>query len=89
MKRTRCALRTPLCAWALACASVALPALAAGQPPAAVLASAAPVASSYLPPDAAVEAADRFFPAFEFLLQGAKTPDQAMAACMFETVGEA
>ena len=57
MKRTRCALRAPLCAWALACASVALPALAAGQPPAAVLASAAPVASSYLPPDAAVEAA--------------------------------
>ena len=39
--------------------------------------------------DAAVEAADRFFPAFEFLLQGAKTPDQAMAACMFETVGQA
>lgn len=39
--------------------------------------------------DAAVEAADRFYPAFDFLLAGAKTPDEAMAACMFETVGEA
>ncbi len=39
--------------------------------------------------DAAVEAADRFYPAFDFLLHGAKTPDEAMAACMFETVGQA
>ena len=39
--------------------------------------------------DAAVEAADRFYPAFDFLLAGAKSPDEAMAACMFETVGEA
>ena len=39
--------------------------------------------------DAAVEAADRFYPAFDFLLRGAKTPEDAMAACMFETVGEA
>lgn len=39
--------------------------------------------------DAAVEAADRFFPAFNFLLKGAKTPSDAMAACMFETVGRA
>lgn len=39
--------------------------------------------------DAAVEAADRFFPAFDFLLRGAKTPEDAMAACMFETVGRA
>ena len=38
--------------------------------------------------DAAVEAADRFYPAFDFLLQG-KSPDDAMAACMFDTVGEA
>ena len=38
--------------------------------------------------DAAVESADRFFPAFHFLLQG-KSPDEAMAACLFETVGEA
>jgi hypothetical protein len=39
--------------------------------------------------DAAVEAADRFYPAFDFLLAGAKSPDEAMAACMFETVGQA
>ena len=39
--------------------------------------------------DAAVEAADRFFPAFNFLLKGAKTPSDAMTACMFETVGRA
>ena len=39
--------------------------------------------------DAAVEAADRFYPAFDFLLRGAKSPEDAMAACMFETVGEA
>ena len=39
--------------------------------------------------DSAVEAADRFYPAFDFLLHGAKTPDEAMAACMFETVGQA
>ena len=39
--------------------------------------------------DAAVEAGDRFFPAFDFLLRGAKSPDEAMAACMFETVGQA
>ncbi len=39
--------------------------------------------------DAAVEAADRFFPAFDFLLKGSKSPEEAMAACMFETVGQA
>ncbi len=39
--------------------------------------------------DSAVEAADRFYPAFDFLLRGAKSPDDAMAACMFETVGHA
>ncbi|WP_369058733.1 YbjN domain-containing protein [Caulobacter sp. 73W] len=39
--------------------------------------------------DAAMEAADRFYPAFDFLLHKAKTPDEAMAACMFETVGQA
>jgi hypothetical protein len=39
--------------------------------------------------DAAVDAADRFYPAFDFLLRGAKTPDEAMAACMFETQGRA
>jgi hypothetical protein len=39
--------------------------------------------------DAAMEAADRFYPAFDFLFAGAKTPTEAMAACMFETVGHA
>ena len=39
--------------------------------------------------DVAVEAADRFFPAFDFLVRGAKAPEDAVAACMFETVGEA
>lgn len=38
--------------------------------------------------DTAVEAADRFFPAFDFMLKG-KSPSDAMAACMFETVGQA
>ncbi|WP_395671417.1 YbjN domain-containing protein [Phenylobacterium sp.] len=39
--------------------------------------------------DVAVEAADRFYPAFDFLVRGAKSPQDAIAACMFETVGEA
>ena len=39
--------------------------------------------------DAAVEAADRFYPAFSFLLKGGKSPEDSMAACMFETVGQA
>jgi len=39
--------------------------------------------------DAAMEAADRFYPAFDFLFAGAKSPKEAMAACMFETVGHA
>ncbi len=39
--------------------------------------------------DAAMEAADRFYPAFDFLITGGKTPEEAMAACMFETVGHA
>jgi hypothetical protein len=38
--------------------------------------------------DCAVEAADRFHPAFDFLLKG-KSPEDSMAACMFETIGEA
>ena len=39
--------------------------------------------------DAAVEAADRFYPAFDFLINGGKSPEDAIAACMFETVGQA
>ena len=39
--------------------------------------------------DAAVEAADRFYPAFDFLISGGKSPEDAMTACMFETAGQA
>ncbi len=39
--------------------------------------------------DAAVETTDRFYPAFDFLLKGDKSPEDAMAACMFDTVGQA
>ena len=39
--------------------------------------------------DAAMEAADRFYPAFSFLLVQGKSPKEAMAACLFETVGQA
>ncbi|MDP3175472.1 YbjN domain-containing protein [Phenylobacterium sp.] len=39
--------------------------------------------------DLAMEGADRFYPAFDFLVQGGKSPEEAIAACMFETVGEA
>ena len=39
--------------------------------------------------DTAVEAADRFYPAFDFLMKGSKSPQDAMAACMFETSGNA
>jgi hypothetical protein len=39
--------------------------------------------------DAAVEAADRFYPAFDFLLNGGKSPEESMALCMFDTVGQA
>jgi hypothetical protein len=39
--------------------------------------------------DVAMEAADRFYPAFDFLAKGLKSPAEAIAACMFETVGEA
>ena len=38
--------------------------------------------------DSAVEAADRFHPAFDFLIKG-KSPEDSMAACMFETIGQA
>jgi hypothetical protein len=39
--------------------------------------------------DAAMEAADRFYPAFDFLIAAEKSPREAMAACMFETAGHA
>lgn len=39
--------------------------------------------------DAAVEAVDRFYPAFDYLSRGSKSAMEAIDACMFETVGEA
>ena len=39
--------------------------------------------------DVAMEAADRFYPAFDFLVRGSKSATDSIAACMFETVGEA
>lgn len=38
---------------------------------------------------AAMEAAERFVPAFNFVIWAGKTPAEAMAAAMFETAGEA
>lgn len=35
----------------------------------------------------AAEALDRFFPAFNFLIWGGKTPEEALEASLFETVG--
>jgi hypothetical protein len=29
------------------------------------------------------------YPAFDFMARGGKTPHEAIAACMFDTVGEA
>lgn len=38
---------------------------------------------------AAGEAVDRFYPAFNFLVWGGKKPDEAFAASLFETAGNA
>lgn len=38
---------------------------------------------------ASMDAADRFYPAFNFLIWAGKTPEEAVQAAMFETVGEA
>jgi len=38
---------------------------------------------------AGVEACERFYPAFNFLLWAGKTPEQAAQAALFETLGEA
>ena len=37
----------------------------------------------------AAEAIDRFFPAFNYVIWGGKTPDEAMEASLFETAGSA
>ena len=39
--------------------------------------------------DAAIEAADRYYPAFDFMVRGNKKPQEAIDACLFETVGNA
>jgi hypothetical protein len=39
--------------------------------------------------DAAIEAADRYYPAFDFMIRGSKKPQEAIEACMFETIGTA
>jgi hypothetical protein len=38
---------------------------------------------------AAMDAADRFYPAFNFLIAGGKSAQESVAAALFETVGEA
>ena len=39
--------------------------------------------------DIAITECERFFPAFQFVLWGGKTPEEALAAAMLECVGEA
>ena len=39
--------------------------------------------------DIAFSECERFFPAFQFVLWGGKSPEEALAAAMLETVGEA
>lgn len=39
--------------------------------------------------DIAVSECERFFPAFQYVLWGGRTPADAMAAAMIETIGEA
>jgi len=39
--------------------------------------------------DSAVTECERFFPAFQFVIWGGKSAAEAMAAALFETVGEA
>lgn len=39
--------------------------------------------------NSAAEAVDRFYPAFDFWFKGVSTPQDAFAACLFETQGEA
>jgi hypothetical protein len=39
--------------------------------------------------EAAIEECDRFYPAFQFILWGDKTPEEALAASMVDAAGEA
>lgn len=38
---------------------------------------------------AALDAAERFYPAFKFVVEGGHTPEEAVAAALFEVAGEA
>ena len=39
--------------------------------------------------DAAIDAADRYFPAFDYLIRGGSSPRDSIDACLFETAGTA
>jgi hypothetical protein len=39
--------------------------------------------------DIALTECERFYPAFQFVTWGGKSPEEAMAAALVETVGEA
>jgi hypothetical protein len=39
--------------------------------------------------ESAIDECERFYPVFQFVLWGGKTPAEAMAAAMTETQGEA
>jgi len=39
--------------------------------------------------EAAIEECDRFYPAFQFMLWGGKTPEEALAASLVDAAGEA
>jgi hypothetical protein len=55
----------------------------------AVLLRGAPGASAESLEDMAITECERFFPAFQFVLWGGKSPQDALAAAMLECVGEA
>ena len=46
-------------------------------------------AQAQLAVEAAIEECDRFYPVFQFILWGDKTPTEALAAAMVDAVGEA
>jgi hypothetical protein len=46
-------------------------------------------AQAQLAVEAALEECDRFYPAFQFILWGDKTPEEALAASMVDAAGEA
>ena len=39
--------------------------------------------------ESAIEECERFYPVFQFVLWGGKSPAEAMAAALIETLGEA